>query len=323
MKLPVSVCLVTWNSAKDLPVCLDALAKQDYPNLEVLIVDNASQDDSIKIVSGRFPGIRMIQNTENLGFCGGHNQGIAASSGHYYLPLNPDVTLTSSYVSEAVDAIEAMPDIGMVATHLYLGSSEDAPKRIDSTGLFMDRNRRQYLRGFEQLDNGRYNHIEEVFGVDGAAPLYRSAMLEDIKIQGQYFDEAFFAHKEDVDLAWRARIFGWRCVYTPKAVAFHHRNFKPGKRKNIASEVKLHAVKNRYLLLIKNESSAGWRRDWAPIVFYDLKILAYLMLFERNSLRALGMVKQQWSRALAWRKEIRQRAKVSPEEQASWFGHKK
>ncbi len=101
----------------------------------------------------------------------------------------------------------------------------------------------QYLRGFEEEDQGRYDQTEEVFGVDGAAPLYRRSMLEDIKVHDQYFDETFHSHKEDVDLAWRAKILGWRCIYTPNAIGYHKRTFKPGKRQKMVGEVKLHAVK--------------------------------------------------------------------------------
>ncbi len=315
----VSVCLVTWNSASDLPACVEALARQEYPNLEVLVVDNASKDNSIPIVLERFPAARVIRNAENRGFCGAHNQGILASSGAFYLPLNPDVSMNPAYIAEAVEALAADPQYGMAATHLFLGVENQTPLRIDSTGLYIDRKRRQYLRGFNCLDTGSYARQEEVFGVDGAAPLYRRSMLEDIRIQGQYFDEAFFAHKEDVDLAWRARILGWRCIYTPRAIGFHRRTFQPGRRSNIAAEVRVHAVKNRYLLLLKNESRAGWRRDWASILFYDLKILAYMLVYERESLKALKMVSQERRRALAWRAEIQGRAKVSPEEQAAWF----
>mgnify|MGYP005825941715 CR=1 FL=1 len=166
---------------------------------------------------------------------------------------------------------------------------------------------------------GLYNCQEEVFGVDGAAPLYRRSMLEDIKIFGQYFDEAFFAHKEDVDLSWRARMFGWKCIYTPYAFAFHQRNFKSGKRQGIANEIKLHAVKNRYLLLLKNESAAGWKRDGAQIIYYDLKILAYLILFERSSLKAFKLIRQNWKTIQSWRQEINTRSKISPDEILRWF----
>lgn len=316
----VSIVIVTWNSARDLPACLEALERQDYSNLEIVVVDNASQDESLQIAREKIPNAIFICNPENRGFCGGHNQGINASHGEYYLPLNPDVELEPGFISAMVEVLESDPKNGMAAACLYLGTKENTPRRFDSTGLFIDRKRRQYLRGHGSEDTGQYSQIEEVFGVDGAAPLYRREMLEDIRFEGQYFDEAFHSHKEDVDLAWRARIYGWRAVYTPLAVAYHQRTFRPlNERKNINPNVKLHSVKNRYMLLIKNESPLGWRRDGVRIIFYDLKILVYLLLFERYSLKALALLRQNWKREMAWRKEIQRKTRVPSLDQIKWF----
>ncbi len=315
----VSVGLVTWNSAGDLPNCLKALAAQTYLNVEYIVVDNASGDDSLRIIAQSIPQATVIRNQENRGFCGGHNQAIHASHGEYYLPLNPDVILEPGYIAIVVEQMRRDMGVGMAATRLYLGTPEDQPRRFDSTGLFLDRKRRQYLRGFREVDTGQYDRTGEVFGVDGAAPIYLRAMLEDISVDGEYFDELFHSHKEDVDLAWRARILGWRCVYIPGAVAYHRRTFQPGRRKGIAAEVRFHAVKNRYLLLLKNESKAGWQRDGFFILLYDVQILVYLLFFERHSLQAFVTLRRNWARIQRWRREIALRAKVPPQEQLGWF----
>ncbi len=317
----VSVGIVTWNSAKYLDSCLQSLLDQNFPNVELTVVDNASKDNSIEIAKNYFPNVKIIPNKGNFGFCKGHNQAIDASSGQYYLPLNPDVVLDSDYISAAVDTMESDAQIGTIATKLYLGAPGDTPLQIDLTGLFLDKKRRQYLRGFCTVEKGLFAKREEVFGVDGAAPLYRRSMLEDIRINGQYFDNSFFAHKEDVDLSWRARIFGWRCVYTPDAVGYHRRTFQPGRRQNIEEIIKLHAVKNRYLLLLKNESREGWLRDGVHIAWYDLKIFVYILALERSSLAAYRQVIKNWESALHWRKEIYQNARVSPKEIIFWFNN--
>jgi len=314
MPPPVSIGLVTWNSAPKLPTTLEALAQQRYPQLEIVIVDNASQDDSVTQAQARFPQARFILNQDNRGFCGGHNQAIRVARGAYYLPLNPDVTMQPDYVSALVEALEQHPACGLAAGKLL-----QAPEVIDTTGLFINRRRQQYLRGHGESDQGQYDAPGEVFGVDGAAPLYRRAMLEAIQFEGEYFDETFFAHKEDVDLAWRARLLGWGCWYTPEAVAFHPRSFRPGQRGHIAPAVRVHAVKNRYLLLAKNESRAGWQRDGAHILFYDLQILIYLMLFERSSLQAWPLLRAVWARAQRWRQMIWAQARISPNEFLTWF----
>lgn len=315
----VSVGLVTWNSAVCLPACFEALTRQDYPNLEFIVVDNASMDHSLVVVSERMPGARVICNPANNGFCHAHNQAIQASSGVYYLALNPDVTLQTDYISGLVSVLDEDPRAGSAAGKLLLPAGAGGILQIDSTGLFIDRRRRQYIRGHGEVDTGQYDTGGEVFGVDGSAPLYRRAMLEDVAINGEYFDEAFFAHKEDVDLAWRARLFGWKCLYNPKAVAYHSRTFRPGQREVVAPGIRVHAVKNRYLLLLKNETTLGLRRDGLYIAWYDLKILVYICLFERSSFSAFRLLKQNWYRALAWRREIAGRTRVKPLEILHWF----
>ena len=319
-KTLVSVGIVSWNSARDLAACLQSLQSQTYQPVELIIVDNNSTDSSLMIVQESAPNAKIIHNKENRGFCGGHNQAIRASQGEFYLPLNPDIFLEPDYISSAVQAMNTDTRTGLVATCLFLGTQLDAPKRIDSTGLFIDRKRRQYLRGFEEEDREIYHQFGEVFGVDGAAPLYRRQMLEEICIDGQYFDELFFAHKEDVDVSWRARLSGWKCVYTPLSIAYHRRTFKPGKnRALIGKEIKFHAVKNRYLLLLKNETRSSWGRDWYRILWYDLKILSYILLFEQTSLKAVISILQNWGRIMAWRKHIQKNIKVSDDEILSWF----
>jgi GT2 family glycosyltransferase len=317
--LIVSVCLVTWNCAKYLPTCLAALKRQDYPNLEIVIVDNGSQDESLRIAREKIPNAVFICNSGNLGFCGGHNQGIRVSNGEYYLSLNPDITMNPGYIANLVETLDQSPEYGMAGGKLFLNEETQGKNIIDSSGLFINRKRQQYLRGFGQEDHGQFDNIQEVFGIDGAAPLYRRKMLDNACINGEYFDEAFFAHKEDVDLAWRSRLLGWKAVYNPKAVAYHVRSFRPGTRDRVNSTTRTDAVKNRYYLLLKNESKVTFRRDWAQILWYDLQIWIYILLKERSSLKAISLIKKDWPRLLSWRKEIWSHVKVHDEDIQSWF----
>ncbi len=313
----VSIGLVTWNSAERIPAVLEPLSHQTHPALEIIVVDNASIDDSLAQIEARAPQATLIRNAENRGYCGGHNQAIRAAQGAYYMALNPDVVMRPDYVARLVEALELHPECGSAASKLLRVAGADPI--IDSTGLFMDRRRRQYLRGHGEADHGQYDQPGEVFGVDGAAPLYRRTMLEEIKVGDQYFDESFFAHKEDVDIAWRAQIAGWHCWYTPLAVAVHPRHFKPGQREGLSPIIRLHAVKNRYLLLLRNETRAGWYRDGLRIFWYDFQIFVFLCLFERTSLPALGAVKRLWPQIMDWRKQIWANAKASPAALLEWF----
>lgn len=314
----VTIGIVTWNSGKDLPIGLAGLAAQDYPEIETIAVDNASSDGSVRLLREALPHSRIIENEKNLGYGAAHNQAIRASRGEFYLPLNPDLGMRPGFVGHLVDALNLHPRCGSAAGKV-LQATDQVPPLLDSTGLFIDRRRHQYLRGYGEPDRGQYDHPEEVFGADGAAPLHRRSMLEDTAILGEYFDQQHFIYMEDVDLAWRARLFGWECWYEPRALAVHRRTFKPGDRRFIPKDIRRMAVKNRYLTILKNENRECWRRDCPRILVYDLMIWTYLLLCEQRSLGAIPMLHRQWSRALAWRKEILRRAKVAPSEQRKWF----
>jgi GT2 family glycosyltransferase len=314
----VTIGIVTWNSGKDLAMCLAGLAAQDYPEIEIIAVDNASTDDSPRLLREALPHSQILVNKENLGYGAAHNQAIRAARGEFYLPLNPDLGMRPGFVGCLVDALNHHTRCGS-AVGKILQATDPAPALLDSAGLFIDRRRHQYLRGYGEPDRGQYDRPEEVFGADGAAPLHRKAMLQDVEILGEYFDEQHFIYMEDVDLAWRARLFGWGCWYEPQATAVHKRTFKPGERRLIPKDIRRCAVKNRYLTIVKNENRECWRRDWPRILTYDLMIWAYVMLCEQKSLAAIPMLRKQWGRALAWRKEIVRRVKVAPNEQRAWF----
>jgi GT2 family glycosyltransferase len=315
----VSVGIVTWNSERHMPTCLDGLDRQRYPNLELTAVDNGSVDRSVEVIRHHWPAARVIENGTNEGYCRAHNAAIRASRGEYYLALSPDVRLEPGFLERLVLAMLADPARGSAMSKLLSPSSGDPPI-IDAAGLMMDRRRHQYLRGHGEPDRGQYDTAEEVFGADGAAPLYRRSMLEEVKIEGQYFDEQFFAYMDDVDLAWRARLFGWRCWYEPAAVATHVRTFQPGRRRERPRAMRRTAVKNRYLMLLKNEGREEFRRDWWRVLAFDLGIWAYILLVEQSSLGALALLRRQWERGRAWRSEIWGRVTATPEDRLRWFG---
>lgn len=310
----VSVGLVTWNSAHCLAPCLNALQAQTQQNWDLMVVDNASTDRSLAVVAEYFPQAAVHRNAVNEGFARAHNYAIRETRAHYYLALNPDIALAPDYMARLVEALNGRADCGLAGGKLLL-----APGRLDGSGLVINRRRQQVLRGHGESDHAQFDQPGEVFGIDGAAPLYRRAMLEDICVQGEYFDEAFFSYKEDVDLAWRARLFGWRAWYEPAAVALHERTFRPGRRERASTAVRRYSVRNRYLMLLKNETRAGWSRDWPAIVFYDLQILVYLLLCEPRSLVALKDVWRLWRGALQKRAHIQQRRRVTEEQTLDWF----
>ncbi|MCL5960305.1 MAG: hypothetical protein M1358_13520, partial [Chloroflexi bacterium] len=150
--------------------------------------------------------------------------------------------------------------------------------------------RRPRDRGQGEKDRGQYDNSTLIFAACGAAPLYRRRMLEDVAIDGRYMDENFFAFYDDIDLGWRARLLGWRSVYAPQAVAYHLRSgidrltHKPGNR--LQQQVQTHAVKNRYLMIVKNDCLTDFVRDLPFVVLGDVPRIGYILLFRPQLLRA-------------------------------------
>ena len=314
----VSVIIVTWNHAPHVPACLEALAAQSYPELEVIVVDNASQDGSAAWVRTLYPLVRVLEQTHNLGFAAGFNRGAALARGEWLLSVNPDLKPAADFVRQLVQAVRADPGLGLAAPKLMRA---DDLQRLDSTGLFLDRCRRPYDRGQMQLDSGQYDSSLDVFGACGAAALYRRAMLEDISVQGEFFDEDFFAYGEDADLSWRARLRGWTACYVPLAVASHVRGWGDTlrKRPDPNSLGPRLALRNRYLMSIKNDRFAYWLRDLPLILLAELPRLAYMLFVRPAALLGLVDLLRLAPAALRKRRIIRASQKVPDAELRHWF----
>jgi GT2 family glycosyltransferase len=174
-------------------------------------------------------------------------------------------------------------------------------------------------RGSQEVDQGHYINFEYVFGATAAAALYRRSMIEDISIQGEFFDPDFFVYREDADVAWRGQLLGWRCLYTPLARGYHVRNVLPGNRRALPPEINMHSVKNRFLMRIKNMTPDLYRRNWISITGRDIVVLGACLLNERSSLKAFSYLVQNWRRVWAKRDEIMKRRKAKDDYISSWF----
>ncbi len=270
----VSMVIVNYNSGELLRRCLESVRIQTYPKWEVIIVDNASHDASLRTVEG-LDRITIVRNNRNVGFAAGQNQGMRQALGRYLMPLNFDIEMTPQFLDHMVAAIESSPSIGTVTGKL-MQMGEEA-KRLDlfySTGHLMPPNRFPLHRGAGERDCGQYDQIEEVFGAPGAAPLYRREMLEDVAFQGQYFDESFFTWYEDVDLDWRAQWRGWKCLYTPWAVAYH-RGHPEGLGRNL-KHIAI-SIRNRWLMIAADECMVCASRNAFALIGYELGLLRYVV----------------------------------------------
>lgn len=315
----ISVHIVTHNSAVTLPKCLEGIKHQTASDYQVVVFDNNSVDESRQIVDAT--GQTLYTSDENIGYARAHNILIDRTDSKYVLTLNPDVYLLPTFLDSLAQKLEQHPEVGSGAGRLLrVERLGDEPKVIDSTGLAMRRNRHQYLLN-ELMPVDRYEPKPcQIFGPDGAAAFYRRAMLEDIRVMDEVFDSNFFMQKEDVDVCWRAQLLGWSSLYVPDAVAYHIRSFRPGQRWRVSAEMRKLAIQNRYLLMLKNDIGAHFLRDLPYIISYDLAILIYIILYERESLSAGRSLWKLRKRMLEKRKIIQARRRVDWHSIAKWFG---
>ncbi len=318
----VSVTIVTYNSGRFIRRCLESVLAQKYALKEVVVIDNASTDGTIDILDQFSDRCRIVYNDENIGFAAAQNQAIGLSEGDWILTLNPDVLLLPNFIQSLVDAGNRDPRVGTVCGKLLsMRASFELPERpiIDSTGIYFTPTMRHLDRGSLEEDNGDFLNFEYVFGATAAAALYRREMIDDIAFEGEFFDHDFFVYREDADVAWRAQLLGWRCLYTPYARGYHVRAVLPGNRRALPPAINMHSVKNRFLMRVKNMTGDLYWRNFLPITFRDLTVVGACLAHEWSSLRAFGLVAKAWPRLLAKRRWIMERRQVSDEYIASWF----
>ena len=318
----VAVTIVTYNSAGYIKHCLESVFAQQGVTLEVVVVDNASADDTLERLK-RYEGrLQLIRNLENRGFAPAQNQAIRETCADWVLTLNPDAFLEPDFARRLIEAAEPRPKVGMVCGKL-LRLAPDGRRRIpqllDSTGIYFTPTLRHFDRGSNEPDKGQYEQIEYVFGATAAAALYRRAMIDDISMDGEFFDDDFFAYREDADLAWRAQLAGWRCLYVPQAVGWHVRSVLPENRRELPALINYHSTKNRFLMRAKN---IGWPLYWRAFPAMkarDLAIVSYCLLRERSSLPAFGWLWRNRARIWEKRRKVQAKRRVSDVELARWF----
>lgn len=313
----LSIHIVTWNSMKYLPLALQSLREQQGAEFQVIVVDNASTDGSAEFVRANYPDVILLENARNLGFARGHNQTLELArsmwqkaddydpSHAYALVTNPDIILTANYLETILRAAEAHEDAGSIGGKLRKVAWKDPgdpttnlelTETIDTTGLKMMKSRRAVERGAGEKDAGQFDRAGEVFGVSGALALYRMSALESVKMAGEYFDNAFFAYKEDVDLAWRLRRAGWTAYYEPRALAYHFRAAYGSERRGLgvavterrakSGLVNFLSTRNHLLLLAKNETWRSFLRHAPWIIPQEIGRLLYVAVAESKTLRA-------------------------------------
>ncbi len=293
--LQVSILIVNWNGAHLLARCLPGVLAQAWTDAEVVVWDNGSTDGSADWVEAHYPGVRVLRSDRNMGFAGGNNAAIGATQGPYVATLNNDAEPDLTWLAYLMEAMESAPDVGMCASKMV---QADDPSTMDACGIEVDRAGIAWNRYSGEPDHRDETAPYEVFGPCAGAALYRRAMLEQVGA----FDEDYFAYYEDVDLAWRGRRAGWRCLYVPGARVMH-RHSSTGRE---GSPFKgYHLGRNKVWTLIRNYPWPDWLIYLPVIVGYDVAAWGYALLHGdlhplRGRLAALGR----------WRRFARKRCAV-------------
>jgi GT2 family glycosyltransferase len=299
----VAVQILTWNGKEHLPALFASLRAQTFQDFELYIIDNGSTDGTGLMLEESirdFPrGARLGLMPKNMGFAGGHDALFAMGQEPYVCCLNQDAVLDASYLEKLVRFLDEHEDAGAVAGKLV--RKDAAHLVIDSAGLKRHWTGAVSDIGAGETDRGQYDAATEVFGVSGALPLYRRSAVLKASPDGTLFDESFFAYKEDVDLAWRLRLAGYKAYTVGEATGYHVRSVRPGARRD-AWRQRL-AVKNHMLMLVKDMPAAEWHRMPA-VAAYELIKALYLAVSCPSALAGYADAWRGLPNALKMRKVI-------------------
>ena len=301
----VSIIIINWNGWKDTIACLESVYQSKYNNFDVIVIDNASKNDSVlkirkycqgtinvtnefinfqrenkpitlfEVEEQNFPNIIipdnfgsipsnkkliLLKNKNNLGFTGGNNIGLRfvmqKLKSDYILLLNNDTVVQKDFLLELVKIAEENSKIGSVQSKIL---SFYNPVIVDARGIILTKFAYAYQIDFNKPDNVKNNVKREIFGGCGAAVLYRIKMLKEIG----FFDDDFFAYFEDVDLSWRAQLFGWKSFFAPRSIIYH-------KFSASGNNVKEYYIsRNQMFYILKNASTIQILLSLIKI-FFDL-----------------------------------------------------
>ena len=320
----VAVCIVTHDSAADLPGCLGSVAAQSHRPLEIVVVDCASRDGSLETARAHAPAgipFQVIAQGENLGFAGGMNAAFARTGAPFILTLNADARPEPDYVARLVRRAQGHLDlrVGAVTGRLVRPAAAGQPRLLDACGMRLTRTWRHLDRGSGEVDRGQWSAPERIFGATGAASLFRREALDDAAVDGEIFDPRFHTFREDAELCFRLRERGWEVLYEPAAVAEHRRFNLPERRSAMPPELNRRSLQNRYLLRIYHQTAGNFVRTLLPAFARDLGALGWVLLRERSSLAAYGWLWRHRAELLRRRRAIQCRRTVPAREVDRWF----
>jgi GT2 family glycosyltransferase len=276
-----TILVLSVDEAPLLASCLPAALAQ--PGARLLVVDNACTDATVTLCDSL--GVEVVRLRERVSYAAAINAGLAQSDGDAVLLLNADCILSEGFLAAAAVRL-ARDGVGSVAPKLIRATGPDVRDRLDvldAAAMVVDRRRKNALVGHGSPASA-YPRSVEVFGGDGACVLYRRDVLSACAVGAEVLDEDMELWASDVDLAWRAQLLGWRCVYEPAAVAWHQRFYSPTTRASVPEQHRRLQFRNRYLMMLKHETWGSLARDLPWVLGYEVLALGHVLLRERHLL---------------------------------------
>lgn len=279
----VAVVILNWNGRYFLEKFLPSVYNSTYPNIEFILGDNASTDDSVEFVRSNFPQIHIIQNEQNLGFAGGYNKILEQVDAEYYVLLNSDVEVSPSWIEPVIAMmmkgayVVAQPKIRAFHQKEYFEHAGAAGGYMDSYGYPFCRGR---ILNTLELDSGQYDDEKEIFWATGAALFIKSDVWKEVK----GFDADFFAHMEEIDLCWRLKELGYKIGYCPNSTVYH---VGGGTLKTSNPRKTYLNFRNNLVMLQKN--LPFWTALWVILARLWLDLIALIQFL------MLGKFKDAWA----------------------------
>jgi GT2 family glycosyltransferase len=253
----VSIVIVSWNARSLLEQCLPSVLATEYPNVEVILADNASTDGSAAWVAREYPSVTLVRHPENWLFARGNNAALPHATGEYVVLLNNDVEVSPHWLGPLVDVMEARPEVGAVQPKLLQYDDRDRFEYAGAAGGFLDRIGYPFTRGrlftTMERDRGQYDDAREVFWASGAALMLRRSALDTVGL----LDERFEMHMEEIDLCWRLWRHGYRVRIEPASEVYH---IGGASLPQSSPRKTYYNFRNSLLMLYKNLSPSLWRR---------------------------------------------------------------
>jgi hypothetical protein len=323
MNKKFSVIILNWNGLKFINKCVESVIRQTYSNIEIILVDNNSTDDSVEIVSSLYKIDKLIKNTENLGFSKGMNIGIDNSTGDYVMTLNMDVYLASNAIENIVTYFDKYTDVGIIMGKEFSWiNNELINNETISSGPGFLKKRGQ---GFSDKNNS--NKLTFSFGAMGSFPTFRREVLNDLRNNiGYIFDPKFETGWEDKDVFFRTHHLGWKFLYVPEIIGYHSVSGSVNNKARLIDkslEYQQRIFRNRYYFIFKNYNSKLLFLHLPFLLLTELILYPYYIFKNPRSLTALSKAQKEFLENINTikkdRKKILDESSLSLKEMLSFF----